>query len=225
MRLVVCLLVWGLRAVFTSRRSLAIENLAVRQQLAACTRTQERPRLKPGERGFWAALSKVWRAHRFHPTHPVGSTSWARPLGGQVCAMCRSELLRSGQSATGAIGTALGGEVTTARRRAPGVPSNSRGVRRVKVVRLPAQSPNLNALAERFVLSVRTECLSWIVPLGEAHLRRAIAEFVGHYHHERNHQGFDNALIAAEGAQNGTGGIVRRERLGGLLSFYCREAA
>ena len=95
----------------------------------------------------------------------------------------------------------------------------------MKVVRLPAQSPNLNALAERFVLSVRTECLSRIVPLGEAHLRRTIAEFVGHYHHERNHQGLDNALIAAEGAQNGTGGIVRRERLGGLLSFYCREAA
>jgi hypothetical protein len=45
------------------------------------------------------------------------------------------------------------------------------------------------------------------------------------YHHERNHQGLENALIAAEGTQDGVGGIVRRERLGGLLSFYCREAA
>jgi putative transposase len=64
MRLLVCLLVWGLRAVFTSRRSLALENLALRQQLAACTRTQKRPRLKPGERAFWVALSKVWRDWR-----------------------------------------------------------------------------------------------------------------------------------------------------------------
>ena len=63
------------------------------------------------------------------------------------------------------------------------------------------------------------------MPFGETHLRRAIAEYVQHYHEERNHQGLDNALIAAEGAQNGTGGIVRRERLGGLLGFYCREAA
>ena len=64
MRPLVCLLVWGLRAVFPSRRSLALENLALRQQLAACTRTQKRPRLKPGERAFWVALSKVWRDWR-----------------------------------------------------------------------------------------------------------------------------------------------------------------
>ena len=62
MRLLVCLLVWILRAVFTSRRSLSLENLALRQQLAAYTRTQKRPRLKPGERAF--ALSKVWRDWR-----------------------------------------------------------------------------------------------------------------------------------------------------------------
>jgi hypothetical protein len=59
MRLLISLPVWVLRAVFTSRRSLALENLALRQQLAAYTRTQKRPRLKPGERAFWVALSKV----------------------------------------------------------------------------------------------------------------------------------------------------------------------
>jgi putative transposase len=64
MRLLVSLPVWGLRAVFTSRRSLALENLALRQQLAVHARTQKRPRLKPGERSFWAALSKVWRDWR-----------------------------------------------------------------------------------------------------------------------------------------------------------------
>jgi hypothetical protein len=61
MRLLVSLLVWVLRAVFRSRRCLALENLALRQQLAASTRTLKRPRLKPGERAFWVALSKIWR--------------------------------------------------------------------------------------------------------------------------------------------------------------------
>ena len=97
--------------------------------------------------------------------------------------------------------------------------------RGVKVLRLPAKSPNLNAFAERFVLSIKTECLNRMVPLGEAHLRRALTEFVLHYHRERNHQGLDNALIAAEGDQDGHGQVVRRERLGGLLSFYHRGAA
>jgi hypothetical protein len=65
----------------------------------------------------------------------------------------------------------------------------------VEVVRLPARSPNLNAFAGRFVLSIRSECLDRIVPLGERHLRRAVSEFVAHYHHERNHQGLENRLI------------------------------
>jgi hypothetical protein len=60
---------------------------------------------------------------------------------------------------------------------------------------LPARSPNLNAFAERFVLSIKAECLDRIVPLGERHLRRAVSEFVAHYHCERNHQGIENRLI------------------------------
>ena len=87
----------------------------------------------------------------------------------------------------------------------------------VKVVRLPAWSRNSNGFAERFVLSIKPECLIWLVPLGEAHLRRAIVELVKHYHHKRTHHGLDSALIAAESAQDGIGGLVRRERLGGLL--------
>jgi transposase InsO family protein len=96
----------------------------------------------------------------------------------------------------------------------------------VKSVRLPAKSPNLNAFAERFVLSIKSECLERIVPLGEGHLRRAISEYMVHYHHERNHQGLGNALIDGNLEDvASTGRIARRERLGGLLSFYCREAA
>jgi len=64
MRLLVALLVWFLRAVLTSRGSLALENLALRQQLATYARTQKRPRLKPEERAFWVALSRVWQDWR-----------------------------------------------------------------------------------------------------------------------------------------------------------------
>jgi transposase InsO family protein len=64
----------------------------------------------------------------------------------------------------------------------------------VEVLRLPAQSPNLNAFAERFVLSIKSECLDRLMPLGERHLQRAASEFVSHYHHERNHQGLENRV-------------------------------
>jgi len=74
-------------------------------------------------------------------------------------------------------------------------------------------------------VSCKSECLDRLVPLGEAHLRRAILEYTNHYHEERNHQGLDNELIVPSAAANGVGKVSRRERLGGLLSFYYREAA
>jgi transposase InsO family protein len=96
----------------------------------------------------------------------------------------------------------------------------------VRTVRLPAHSPNLNAFAERFVLSIKCECLERLVPLGERHLRLAVAEYMRHYHLERNHQGLGNSLIDSN-AQSAVGNhaVACRERLGGLLKFYYREAA
>jgi hypothetical protein len=65
-----------------------------------------------------------------------------------------------------------------------------------------------------------------MVLLGECHLRRAISEYMRHYHSERNHQGLWNALIDGISPDtDGIGPIARRERLGGLLNFYYREAA
>ena len=96
----------------------------------------------------------------------------------------------------------------------------------VNSVKLPARSPNLNAYAERFVLSARRECLNRIVPLGERHLRKIVFEFVDHYHGERNHQGLGNQLIEATIASAPNAGPIKcRERLGGVLNFYYREAA
>jgi transposase InsO family protein len=95
----------------------------------------------------------------------------------------------------------------------------------VKPLLLPARSPNLNAYAERFVGSVRAECLERIVPFGERHLQAAVRAFVDHYHEERPHQGLGNALIAPKIISVGPGRVRCRERLGGVLKFYYREAA
>ena len=96
----------------------------------------------------------------------------------------------------------------------------------VETVKLPARSPNLNAYAERFVRSIKSECLARIIPLGERHLRLVVSEYVEHYHLERNHQGLDNRLIArSRGHPSNNGRVACRERLGGVLRFYYREAA
>jgi putative transposase len=96
----------------------------------------------------------------------------------------------------------------------------------IRVVQTPLQAPNCNAHAERFVRSIKEECLNRIVVLGEAHLRRTLTAFVAHYHRERNHPGRDDRLIAPERlALPGTAGPVHcRERLGGLARSYHRAA-
>ena len=76
------------------------------------------------------------------------------------------------------------------------------------------------------MLSIKSECLRRIVPLGEKHLRVAISEFVSHYHAERHHQGLESRLIEPDDTAGKTEGEVAcRERLGGLLNYYYREAA
>jgi putative transposase len=96
----------------------------------------------------------------------------------------------------------------------------------VELIILPPHSPNLNAHCERFVRSIKEEALEQMVMLGERALYDAIQHYLAHYHHERNHQDLDNQLIARQGAVGDqTGHVVRRERLGGLLSYYYREAA
>jgi putative transposase len=96
----------------------------------------------------------------------------------------------------------------------------------VEPIVLPPRSPNLNAYCERFVRSIKEEALHQMMILGEDALRYVLRQYLTHYHAERNHQGLDNQLIAREGTIGcQTGPVVRRERLGGLLSYYHREAA
>ena len=94
-----------------------------------------------------------------------------------------------------------------------------------KPVRLPRRSPNLNAFIERFIRSIKKECLDRVIPLGEAHLRELIREYMVHYHVECPHQGLDGRLIRPTDRHGADGPLVRRERLGGLLNHYYGEAA
>ena len=94
----------------------------------------------------------------------------------------------------------------------------------VSVVVTPERAPNANAFAERFVQSIKEECLDRMIPIGERHVRRAVAEYIEHYHQERNHQGLDNRLIAGTPVIDMTSRVQRRPRLGGLLNFYERAA-
>ena len=98
----------------------------------------------------------------------------------------------------------------------------------VKPLRLPARSPNLNAYSERWVKSVENECLSKLILFGEISLRRALREYLLHYHAERNHQGKDNVLLfptATKAVKPIDGSVACKERLVRLLKYYHLEAA
>jgi len=100
---------------------------------------------------------------------------------------------------------------------------------KVKVVVLPPNSPNLNAFAERWVKSVKEECLSKLILFGERSLKRALHRYEMHYQQERNHQGKDNLLLLSLPTRTGRsrkhGKLRCRQRLGGLLKYYEHEAA
>ncbi len=94
----------------------------------------------------------------------------------------------------------------------------------VEILLTAYQAPNMNAYAERFVRSIKSECLDQMIFLGRESLVQAIAEYAAHYHDERSHQGIGNEMISGAKAQ-GEGVVETRERLGGLLKYYHRRAA
>jgi len=96
----------------------------------------------------------------------------------------------------------------------------------VKSIKLPPKSPNLNAYAERFVRSIKHECLNRIIPIGEKHLWRAVDTYVEHYNYDRPHQGMGNLVLdpffhPAEPDFR----VICDEQLGGLIRSYRRAAA
>jgi transposase InsO family protein len=97
----------------------------------------------------------------------------------------------------------------------------------VKRLPLPPRSPNLNAIAERWVRSVKSESLSQLILFGERSLHHVLSQYLAHYHEERCHQGLGNVIPfpVRQVANDYEGPIEYRERLGGMLKFYARKAA
>ncbi len=97
----------------------------------------------------------------------------------------------------------------------------------IKVIHTPIRAPQANAYAERFVRTVRGECLDWLLILGRRHLERVLRIYLAHYNNERPHRGL--ALLPPESpnadGQPAAGAIERRDRLGGLIHEYHRAAA
>ena len=98
----------------------------------------------------------------------------------------------------------------------------------VEPVRLPARSPNLNAICERWIRSVKEECLSKLILFGEGSLLHSLNHYIPHQQHERNHQGKANVVLfplSEDWIGQTDGPIAVREGLGGMLKFYYRQAA
>jgi transposase InsO family protein len=97
----------------------------------------------------------------------------------------------------------------------------------IEPLELPPRSPNLNAFSERWVRSIKQECLSKLILFGETSLRRTLTEYIDHYHFERNHQGKNNLRLfpSPKGTSSSTNTTIQcRERLGGLLKYYSHAA-
>jgi transposase InsO family protein len=94
----------------------------------------------------------------------------------------------------------------------------------VEILLTSYMAPNMNAYAERFVKSIKLECLDKMILMGRDALVRAITDYVAHYHDERSHQGIGNVLVNAVEPQS-EGVIQGRERLGGLLKYYHKKVA
>lgn len=92
----------------------------------------------------------------------------------------------------------------------------------IRIIRTPIMAPKANAFAERWVRTVRHECLDWMLILGRKHLARVLKEYVEHYNRERPHRGLD--LTTPDGHPDAGRGhgqkIGRRDRLGGLIHEY-----
>lgn len=96
----------------------------------------------------------------------------------------------------------------------------------VTAIKLPPRSPNLNAFAERWVRSVKEECLDQLILFGARSLRHALNEYLAHHQTERSHQGLDNLIPFPDDRAHGQVGVMAQsKRLGGLLNFYYRAAA
>jgi transposase InsO family protein len=96
----------------------------------------------------------------------------------------------------------------------------------IRIAKTPVRAPKANAIAERFVRTVRSECLDWLLILNRRHLEHVLRVYVDHYSRQRPHRALDlKPPIPPDLALPAAGEIRRRDRLGGLIHEYYQAAA
>jgi putative transposase len=95
----------------------------------------------------------------------------------------------------------------------------------IEAIRTPVASPRANAFAERFVRTVREDCLDHLLVVSRRHLEAVLAEYVRHYNGARPHRGLELDQPLLRSAASATRGrVIRRDVLGGLIHEYERAA-
>ena len=215
-----------------------IQNILREQGIDPAPSRERRMSWKDFLRSHWGAIAacdfltvEVLTLHglvRYHVLIVIDLASRRVEIGGIVHAPTGAWMMQAVRNLLDSEDGLLVGKTHLIMDRDPVFTKDVRGLlshSRVKPVRLPARSPNLNAFAERFVLSIKSECLSKLILLGEGHLRLAVREYVAHYNRERPHQGLEGRFVVPPANDNVTGPIESHERLGGLLRYYSRAAA
>ena len=201
--------------LFGGHRQLALENLALRQQLAVYHRTIIRPPLRSTDRLFWIGLAKIWTAWRgalVIVTPETGMWSPSIPSRQIVDAFpddcAPSYILRDRDSIYG-----------------PAFRQLVKGMGIDELLTAP-HSPWQNPFAERLIGSIRRECLEHVLVLRESHLRRILARYFSYYHRARTHLSLDKDAPDVRPVElPEAGGIVEIPEVGGLHHRYVRQAA
>jgi len=94
----------------------------------------------------------------------------------------------------------------------------------IDVIRTPVRAPNANAYAERWVRTVREECLDHLLMLNQTHLRRVLKTYAEYYNEARPHQGIGQRIPVAPERSTHTGAVEHRKVLGGIINDYYRSS-
>jgi len=240
-----------LRLVFSGHQALAVENLALRRQLAAYKRICKRPRLNELDRLFWIGLSRVWtgwrgalvfvqpdtvvrwqrdRFRRFWARlsrvngHRGGRPALAPEVRRLILRIARANLLWRAPRIHGEL-KMLGIHLIRDRDGVYGLEVQQRlqslGVSEVLTA---PQSPWQNGYAERLIGSIRRECLNHFVILSPRHLKRTLTAYLSYYHRTRTHLGLGKQCPVERQVMD-CGAIVAKPELGGLHHRYERLVA
>ena len=216
------------RAMFKPRADLALENLALRQQLAVLKDKRPRPRLTNADRVFWIGLSRIWRRWtaalvvvkpetvvRWHGTRRIRHANvTAHPTSEWVVQQLR-EAYPYDEASRFLIhdrDTKFGERVAHA--------LASIGVEGAPTAH---RSPWQNGVAERWIGSCRRELLDHVMPFGEDHMRRLLRGYVAYYNEDRTHLSLGKETPAGRetmARSDGAAEVVALPRVGGIHHRY-----